>query len=249
MVKAERMDYVAGVTRTKGRLYDAPFTRSRAAGFCERQDVSQPYPERAGSQHHSGRHIGAMNGLSGQVNGIPPRGRGRARTFDRTGGAHSAAHVLFRLRGYAASASARVRYGGQDGGQVAPGDDKGARRLSRHTRRFSPDADSGLGIRDGDSGFGSGFGIRLGIRDERSGMRDCGAGYGDRNRLGGLSKLVMARDFWRQALHLQRVSTARTSTGVLAIPLSSPAFWRHSGHGDHSFTAQLICPRETLAGT
>ena len=52
---------------------------------------------------------------------------------------------------------------------------------------------------------------------------------GNRNRLTGISKLVMARDFWRQALHLQGVSTTQTSTGVLAIPRSSTrvleTFW------------------------
>src|SRR6476619_2979693 len=56
-----------------------------------------------------------------------------------------------------------------------------------------------------------------------------GAGYGDRNRLGVFSRLLMACDFWRQALHPQRVSTARKSTDVLAVPLSSPrvleTFW------------------------
>ena len=55
------------------------------------------------------------------------------------------------------------------------------------------------------------------------------AGYGDRTRFAGFPKLVMARDFWRQALHPQRVSTARKSTGVLAVPLSSTrvleTFW------------------------
>ena len=55
----------------------------------------------------------------------------------------------------------------------------------------------------------------------------------DRNRLTSISNVVMARDFWLQALESSCVIASRTSTGVREIPLGSPrvleTFWARSG--------------------
>ena len=56
-----------------------------------------------------------------------------------------------------------------------------------------------------------------------------GAGYGDRTLLTRVSKLVMARDFWRQGFDAQTLDSSRPFTGIHSNPLDSTdvleTFW------------------------
>ena len=64
------------------------------------------------------------------------------------------------------------------------------------------------------------------------GSAEVGAGYGDRTRLGGFSKLVMARDFWHQALEPAQLTATRCFPSVDSCPPESSCvvetFWTAS---------------------
>ena len=139
----------------------------------------------------------------------------------RAGRAHPAAHVLFRLRGYAATADkshlATIR------GRAGYPGTRGVSRPTRIRDWGCGTGDAGLGIRD------SGFRIRdsgLGIPDERSGMRDCGAGYGDRTRLAGLGSQSITT----------MLSPHRSSDRSIFFGLgtSSPDPWRSRSRGPNA---------------